>query len=95
MIDKSAIVKWSFDDTVDYLRFGLYGAEFSSSIIKFYDDIGLVDQQELPFGVIEIPFEYTSPVGRNIRWVEITASHLEGLFGIYDVSWRYADIAIR
>ncbi|MNJ52496.1 hypothetical protein D3C77_478350 [compost metagenome] len=94
LIEQSARVKWSFDGTVDYLRFHAYGVQVGAPTIAFYDDLGLVAQQQLPL-VHEQTFEYTAPAGRNIRWAEITASHLDYSFAIYDVSWRYADIAIR
>lgn len=94
LIEKSASVKLSFDGTINYLRFRAYGVQVGPPTIAFYDDSGWVAQQQLPLVHDQI-FEYTAPAGKNIRRVEIAASHLDFSFGFDDVGWRYVDTATR
>jgi hypothetical protein len=88
--EQSAIIDFVFTSGVEYLRLSLFGVQAAGAVVTFYDGIALVAQ--IPVALTQI-FEYRAPAGRSFSRAELTCSNFDNSIAIYDVNWRYADIA--
>ncbi|MNE71551.1 hypothetical protein D3C80_1674360 [compost metagenome] len=90
MAEQSAIIDFVFTSGVEYLRLSLFGVQAAGAVVTFCDGIALVAQ--IPVALTQI-FEYRAPAGRSFSRAELTCSNFDNSIAIYDVNWRYADIA--